>query len=195
MPDTVASPVEPARPSPAPRRRRIVVGLLLGFILLAGAGATAGYLAFVNKDRADDWEARALELDRNVAELEAALLERTDQLNARTEELNAMSAKVLDAEEAIGRSEADVRSLERRQRQLANEKAQVEDARAALEVQTDAIANVASAFITCKEGLVELLNYVLAEDYATASAVYPRIDGYCDTADNALNGYLARHGD
>ena len=112
-----------------------------------------------------------------------------------------MAARVEQAQRAITRSEADVRSLERRQRRLANEKAQVEDARAQLALERDAIAeeadvlgNVAAAFVTCKNGLVELLNYVLADNDGAAAAIVGRVDGDCEVAEGELSSYIAAYG-
>jgi septal ring factor EnvC (AmiA/AmiB activator) len=173
----------------------VIAALAAGFLLLGIAGGVAGYLAWTNRERADDWAARAAELERAVESLNAVLVERTGDLNERTEELNAMAGKVRRAERAISRSESDVQALERRQRQLANEKAQVEDARAAVASEAAAIEDVANAFITCNDGLVELLNYVLAEDYGSADATYPRVDSDCDVAEGELSAYLADYGE
>jgi septal ring factor EnvC (AmiA/AmiB activator) len=176
------------------RRRLIISGLCLAVFMLVAAGGVAGYLAHSNKQRADQWADHAFLLQENLGSLEAELEERTGDLNQRTEDLNAMASKVQEAETAITRSEADVRSLEKRQRRLANEKAQVEDARAELAVQTGALEDVASAYIDCKSGLIELLNYILADDYATANAIVASVDGDCAHADDSLSGYLARYG-
>lgn len=178
----------------AARPRLVIAALAAGFLLLGVAGGVAGYLAWTNRERADDWAARAGQLERAVESLNAVLVERTGDLNERTEELNSMAAKVRRAERAISRSESDVRALERRQRQLANEKARVEDARAAVTSEAAAIEDVANAFITCNDGLVELLNYVLAEDYGSADAAYPRVDGDCEEAEGELSAYLAAYG-
>jgi TolA-binding protein len=187
---------EPPQRTPSRRGRPLLIGALaLAFLLVAVAGSVAGYVAWENRERADRWEGRADELERNVRSLNAILVERSDALNERTEELNAMAAKVRRAERAVSRSEADVRSLEDRQRQLANEKAQVEDARAALAAEAKALEDVATAFITCKNGLVELLNSVLEEDFATASSISDRVDGQCETAEGELSAYLAAYGE
>ena len=188
------APAEPATRRVLTRRWLIVSGLCLGVFLLVAAGGMAGYLAHSNKQRADQWADHASLLQEDLDSLEAELGARTDDLNQRTEDLNAMASKVQQAETAIARSEADVRSLERRQRRLANEKAQVEDARAELAVQTGALEDVASAYIDCKSGLIELLNYILADDYATANAVVASVDSDCAYADDSLSGYLARYG-
>ena len=195
---------------PSPRRRRVLVGALaLAVVFAVGAAAGAGYLAYENRDRADRWQARAADLERQVESLNDVLVERSQTLNERTEELNEMAAKVRRAERAVARSEADVLALERRQRQLANEKAQVEDARAALALERDqlegqasslaeereALAGVAVAFITCKNGLEELLDHVLAEDFGAASAVSGQIGTDCDTAESELDAYIADYGE
>jgi septal ring factor EnvC (AmiA/AmiB activator) len=176
------------------RRRLLLGGIALAFVLLVAAGASAGYLAWTNKVRADDWESLAAQLELNIAELEDNLDVRTEELNERTEDLNQMAAKVTAAEQLIERSEADVKRLERRQRQLANEKAQVEDARAALALETETIADVASGQIDCRRGLEELLFYVANQDYFAANAILRRVRADCNTADAALDAYLARYG-
>lgn len=183
-----------AGPGRSRRRHVLVAGLVLVFAVLVTAGATAGYLAWTNKSRADDWQARAELLEGNVEALDEVVLARTEDLNERTEELNRMAAKVQQAERAIARSEQDVRSLERRQRRLASEKAEVEDARAVLALEAEAIEDVASAYIDCKNGLTELLNYVLAEDYATAGTIVERVDADCVAAEGTLESYLAAYG-
>jgi hypothetical protein len=182
-------------PPGSPWRRRLLLGgMVFVLLLLVSAGATAGYLAWTNKARADDWQSLATQLEADIAELEADLTERTEELNERTEDLNEMAAKVTAAERLIERSEADVKRLERRQRQLANEKAQVEDARAALALQTAAIEDVASAQIDCRAGLAELLSYVVYEDYFTANAILGRVRADCDSADAALDAYRLTYG-
>lgn len=177
------------------RRRNWVVGAaILILVLLVSAGALAGYVAWTNMVRADDWQARSARLQENVDALDEAVAERTKALNQRTTDLNAMAEKVADAERAIDRSEADVKRLERRQRKLAAEKADVEDARAALALQTAAIEDVASSYISCKNGLSQLLRYVLDENYYAASAIVYRVDADCATAEDALQRYLANYG-
>ncbi|MGH3022603.1 MAG: hypothetical protein ACRDNI_03010, partial [Gaiellaceae bacterium] len=179
----------------SPRRRLLLVGgLVLAFLLLTAAGAGAGYVAWTNKARADDWQARAELLQGNVEALDEVVLARTEDLNERTEELNQMASKVRNAEDAVARSEGDVRSLERRQRRLASEKAEVEDARAALALEAGAIEDVASAYIDCKNGLAQLLNYVLAEDFSAAGTIVGQVDSDCTAAETTLESYLATYG-
>jgi chromosome segregation ATPase len=152
-------------------------------------GGAAGYLAWTNKSRADDWHAQAVKLQADSNRLQAALDQRTKTLNERTEDVNTLAAKVADADEAIQRSEGDVKRLERRQRQLAAEKANVEDARAALALQAVALEDVASAYITCKQGLTQALGYIAANDYYGLSAIANGVDADCAAADNALRSY------
>lgn len=171
--------------------RFVLIGTVLALVIL---GSSAGYLAWSNKARADDWEARSEQLENTAAELDRSLDSRTKTLNERTVELNGLAEKVADAEVAIERSEADVKRLERRQRQLAAEKADVEDAEAALALQTNAIEGVAAAYVRCKGGLTTLLQYVLAEDYLNASVIAPSVESDCSNADSALQSYLADYG-
>lgn len=166
---------------------RLLVGILAAGLLFALAGS--GYLAYSNKDRADRWERRTVALERNVDELNGLLVERTNTLNARTRELNRMAITVKSQQRALERSEADVSSLSERQRALAAEKAAVEDSRAQLAVQASALGDVADAFVDCKDDLVELLGYVLRDDYFSADAVIDRVIGDCQYAESALSSY------
>jgi septal ring factor EnvC (AmiA/AmiB activator) len=193
--------VEGPGKAPSQQGRRLVpAAVALAVFLLAAAAGVAGYLAWESKSRADRWEARAGELERNVSSLNEVLVERSEALNERTEELNAMAATVRRAERAVSRSEADVRALERRQRELADEKAQVEDARAQLALQREELADralalrgVADALVTCNSGLVQLVNYVLAEDFAAADAIYEGTNADCQAAEDELSAYNAAY--
>jgi hypothetical protein len=176
-------------PTPTGRRRgRIALVVAVLLLLLAGL-AGSGYLVVSNRDRAERWEDRAFQLERNVDQLNGLLVERSNILNARTGELNRMATKVRRQQGALQRSEADVSSLERRQRALAAEKADVEDSRAQLAVQAAALENVADAFVDCKDGLVDLLNYVLDEDFFSATAVVSGVASDCNYAESALSDY------
>ncbi|MGH3010853.1 MAG: hypothetical protein ACRDMY_03255 [Gaiellaceae bacterium] len=190
----MAAPEPFDRPDPRTRRRLIWSALALLLLLVVGVAGVAGYWAHENKKRADRWEARAAELELSVASLNELLGERSQALNERTQELNAMAVKVRQAERSIVRSEADVRSLERRQRQLADEKAQVEDARAQLALERDALGAVITAAVECNSGMNELLDYVLADDFASANAAYPAINTDCRQADSELSSYLSVYG-
>lgn len=177
-----------------PRRRRLWIALALGAsLLLIATLAGSGYLALSNKSRADRWEGRALTLERNVDQLNGLLVARSNTLNARTRELNRMAGKVRQQQSSLRRSEADVSSLEQRQRALAAEKAEVEDSRAQLAVQAASLENVADAFVDCKDGLVELLGYILDEDYYSTNVVISRVSSDCGYAESALSDYNATY--
>lgn len=169
--------------------RAALFGALAAAVVLVAALGSAGYLAWTNKDRADRWEERSTALERNVSTLNRLLVDRSNRLDSRTRELNRMAAKVRKQGDALSQSEADVSSLERRQRELANEKAQVEDDRAALTVQASSLEDVAGAFVDCKDGLVDLLGYILDEDYFSARAVLDDVDSDCGYAESALATY------
>jgi hypothetical protein len=184
-------------PAVAPKRwrRRLWISLLiLGFVALAGFGAGGGYLAWQNSERATLWQERALRLERNVTQLNKVLSDRSSTLNERTRELNGMAVKARTAQRALRRSESDVASLSRRQRELANEKAQVEDARASLAVEATALRGVASATIDCKDGVVELLSYVLNDDYDSANYYVDGVRSDCDYAEETLQTYNSTYG-
>ena len=170
-----------------------MLSVLFGIAALVVAGG-ASYLAYDNLERADDWEARAFRLERNTEQLNGLLTERSTQLNERTSELNRLAATVARQQSALSRSESDVASLTERQRRLAAEKARVEDERAQLQVQASALDEVASAFVGCKDGLVELLGYVLDDDFASANVIVDRVSTDCDYAESSLASYRARYG-
>ena len=175
--------MRPREDESARRLRRALVTLT---IVALAALAGVGFVAWSNYDRAKRRERRAVRLQHNADELNSLLIDRSDRLNARTRELNAMALKVTEAENTIVRSEADVSALEQRQRALANEKAQVEDERAAMAEERDAITHVASAYITCKNGLVDLLQYVTNGDYTSASYYADSVDSDCSDAEASL---------
>jgi hypothetical protein len=177
------------------RGRLKVAAIVTSYGLLLGALALTGYLAWTNYDRADRWERRASTLERNVRSLNDLLVVRSAGLNARTREVNAMAAKVKSARRALLRSEADVATLARRQRELANEKAQVEDARAQLAAETTALEDVASAFIDCKDGLIDVLGYIADDEYYLANAYYDEVSADCSSAEDALATYHASYGE
>jgi hypothetical protein len=172
--------------------RRLVIAIgALGLVLVV---LSESYLVFSNKSRADRWQARSAALERNVDGLNRLLVMRSSQLNARTRELNRMGHKVRKEQQALKRSQADVSQLARRQRELANEKAQVEDSRAGLVVQAAALEGVSSAFANCKDGLVDLLDYVLNDDYVSAEAIVDSVGSECQYAENSLADYRASYG-
>jgi hypothetical protein len=190
VPELVVPAVAPAR-----WRRRLWVSLLvLVFVALAGFGGAAGYLAWQNSERATLWQERAVRLEGNVVQLNSVLSDRSSTLNERTRELNTMAVKARAAQRALRRSESDVASLARRQRELANEKAQVEDARAAVAAEATALRGVASATIDCKNGVVELLGYVLNDDYDSASYSVDDVRADCDYAAETLQNYNSTYG-
>jgi hypothetical protein len=177
------------------RRKRFAwAAAALAVLLLATGVGVLGYLTWSNYERADRWRDRSLTLQRNVRSLNELLVVRSRSLNARTRELNAMAAKVRRTNNALLRSEQDVTSLARRQRELANEKAQVEDARAELAAESAKLGAVADAFIDCKNGLVEVLEYVAVDDYASLEYVIPEVRDDCQSAEFQLSDYNAVYG-
>lgn len=195
-PTVVQAPRRPVPTAPVARTRApwwAILAVLLAIAALIVAGG-ASYLAYDNLQRADDWEARAFRLERNTEQLNGLLSERSTQLNERTSELNTLAATVARQQSALSRSESDVASLTERQQRLAAEKARVEDERAQLQIQASALDGVASAFVDCKDGLVELLGYVLDDDFASAGVIVDRVSADCDYAENSLASYRARYG-
>jgi hypothetical protein len=191
----------PPRPVPIPderhgahdRRQLALVGLAVAVALLVVALAGTSYLALTNKSRAGEWEDRTLVLERHVDGLNGLLVERSNLLDARTRELNRMATTVERQQSALSRSEADVSTLEERQRELANEKAQLEDSRAQLAIQATALENVAEGFLDCNSGLVQLLGYLVDEDYGSANAVFDGVVADCQRAEGSLADYNATY--
>jgi hypothetical protein len=175
-----------------PRPRTVVT--VLALLLLAALAGGASTLAYLNAERAQDWKLRAERLDLNAAELNRLLIDRSEQLNQRTRDLNSSAQAVRDARAALRRSELDVASLSSRQRALANEKAQVEDEREQLEVQRAALETVAGSYITCKNGLVDLVRAVANDDWDWIDWYYDGIAAACDAAEGALDSYLTSYG-
>jgi septal ring factor EnvC (AmiA/AmiB activator) len=156
--------------------------------------ASAVYVALDNKGRADRWEDRAFQLERNTDQLNGLLVERSTQLNERTSELNALAAKVTRQQSALARSESDVETLSARQRELAAEKAAVEDSRAALALQSTALEGVADALVACNAGLFELFGYVVAGDRGSADTIVDSVSASCTLADARFGDYRSRYG-
>ena len=181
-----AAPLGNAAGGAAHRRRATRIAIVLAVAAPTAAAGAASWVAFTNKDRADRWEARSSQLQSNVYALNALVIRRTALLNARGAQLNVMARKVTRAQNALSRSEGDVASLEVRQRQLANEKAQLEDERAAL-------TEVASAFITCKGDLENVIQAVGNSDYAWIETYADTIDSECSSADSSLQSFLAAY--
>jgi hypothetical protein len=173
------------------RWRFVWIGSLA--LLVAVCGGLA-YLAWSNHDRAERWEVRSTRLERNAEALNTLLIQRSTSLNARTRELNGMAAKVRRATTALQRSEQDVASLARRQRQLANEKAQIEDKRAELAAESAKLGSFADAFIDCKGRLIDILQYVVNDDYASANYYFPDVQSSCQGAEDELADYNATYG-
>jgi TolA-binding protein len=169
------------------RRRLRLAVVIVSVLVIAAALGLLGVLAWTNYDRANRWEQRAAQLDRNITALNEVVIKRSEQLNARTREVNEMARTVTRAERALERSEDDVAQLSQRQRELANEKAQLEDAQAALQ-------QAASAFATCKGGLIDLIAYVVQDDYASANYYVDQVNANCNYADQAFSDYLTRYG-
>lgn len=160
-------------------------------VLVAAASA---YVAYDNRNRAEDWEERVFRLERNTEQLNGLLVERSTQLNERTRELNKVATTVTRQQNALVRSESDVQNLTARQRQLAAEKAAVEDSRAALAQQSAVLEDVADTLVSCNSGLFELFGYVVEGDRASANAIVGEVSEACALAESRFAGYRARYG-
>jgi TolA-binding protein len=182
--------MEPEQPDVRTRRGLRIAALVVGSLALAAliaAGGVAAYLARSNADRARRWETRSLLAEHNAHELNGLLVERTADLNVRIRQLNQMAGKVESSQSALSRSESDVTSLVERQRELANEKAQLEDQQAAL-------ADVATAYRQCKDGLATAIDHILANDLAWVQKHADSIDSVCGNADDSFAGYQQAFG-
>lgn len=177
---------------------RWIVLTLAVFLLAAVAGI--GYFAWENRDRADEWQERAETLEKQADRLNLLLVARSDELNERTELANELAEKLAGARAAFARSESDVVALERRQRELANEKAQVEDQRAALALEAERLAeqrsaleDIASAYVTCKDEVIDLVNAATREDYAYFNSRVDGVNADCQYADALADDYTATY--
>ena len=56
------------------------------------------------------------------------------------------------------------------------------------------LGSVADAFIDCKDGLIDVLQYVVAEDYSSASYYWPNVNSNCQSAESELADYNANYG-
>src|SRR4051812_11145011 len=154
--------------------------IAVAIVGLGGAAAYFVYAAKENRDAAQQWQSRAGRLERT-------LTARTHQLNTRTDALNRTAG-------ALRRSEADVSELESRQRQLASEKAQVEDARGALELQTQSLARIAGEQRDCTSQLSELLNRYAAQDYEWVDANADAVSATCQQAGDDFATFQSQFG-
>ncbi len=179
------APPEEDAVSPTRRSARVAVAATLVLVLLGLAGG-ASYLAYVNRQRADRWQARANTFRREVDVLDSVVIHRTALLNARGRQLNKMAAKVQSASSALSQSEGDVANLEQRQRELANEKAQLED-------QHVALTGVAAAYVNCKTDLSNALSAVANQDWSWIDANAVAVQGDCNQADDALQAYESNY--
>ena len=167
----------------------VAIALAFAFAL-----AGVGWLAYTNKTRADDWEARAFRLERNTEQLNGLLVERSTLLNERTREVNQIAKRFARQNTALTRSESDVETLTDRQRQLAAEKAALEDSRASLAIQATALDGVANELVACNDGLFELLGHMAQGNQAAVSALIDGVAADCDSAEQSFAEYRARYG-
>jgi TolA-binding protein len=153
-------------------------------VVLAAVAGWAIFAMHANEQRARSWQRRAQKLEANSKQLEALLAARTRLLNERIDQLNRIAGKLKLSQVALNQSQGDVSSLEERQRQLANEKAQLQD-------QQRGLDNVAGAYVTCKQDLVQLLSDV-ANGYDTTYS-YGTANTDCTNADTSLQRYLSAY--
>jgi len=165
-------------------RRRVTVLLCVVVLLLAGVAGWALYAMHTNEQRAVSWERRAVRLQANATQLESLLAARTRLLNQRIDQMNGLARKLKVSQVALGQSQGDVSSLETRQRELANEKAQLQD-------QQRTLDEVAGAYVTCKQDLIQLLSDV-GNGYDTTSS-YNTANTDCTYADDSLQGYVGAY--
>jgi hypothetical protein len=194
--DPATEVVQERTSPPAPARRArawpIVATLIAAVAVVVAAGSA--YIAWDNRNRASDWEARAFRLERNTEQLNGLLVERSTQLNERTRELNTIAGKVTRQQNALARSESDVETLSDRQRELAAEKAAVEDSRAELALQSAALERVADALVQCNQGLFQLFGYVVSGDGGAADAIVDGVSADCRLAESRFAQYRFRYG-
>ena len=170
-----------------------ILAIALALAALAAVGAL-GWATKTNNDRAERWRQRTIAAEEVVEGQRIVIGQRSQELNRRTTQVNRLAAKLRATRAALQRSEGDVSSLSRRQRELANEKARVEDERRQLQAQQAALTTVASAFIDCNEGLFDVLDAVLDEDWSWVSLYVRDRLSPCSDAEARLDSYLERFG-
>ena len=184
LPSTAgAAPVEHNARRFLSRKRALILLSAIAVVLAAVAG-WAIFAMHANEQRALSWQRRAQKLQANSTQLEALLTARTSLLNQRIDQLNRLAGRLRVSQVALNQSQGDVSSLEERQRQLANEKAQLQD-------QQRALDNVAGAYVSCKQDLVQLLADV-ANGYDTTYP-YGTANTDCTNADTSLQSYLSAY--
>ena len=120
--------------------------------------------------------------------------QRTQALNRRTTQVNKLADRLRDTRTALRRSEGYVSTLACRQRELANEKARVEDERRQLQSQQAALETVATDFLSCNNGLVDVLSAVLDEDWDWVLYYGRSRLASCTDASESLDSYQRRFG-
>jgi DNA-binding transcriptional MerR regulator len=176
----------PTVPSKRRMRRREKVFIALIVLLLLAVGGV-GTIAYLNGDRATDWQTRAETLQADVEQLNGIVVRRTDELNRRVLQLNTTGVKLKQTQSALRRSESDVTDLSARQRKLANEKAQLEDQKAALE-------RVSSDMADCTDQLVQLVGWLANEDWYSVQAYVNDVADTCGNAQAGLESYQSTYG-
>lgn len=119
----------PSSARPAGRRRW---GLVLRGVAVGAAVAVPSYLAWFNLDVGQQWQARSVAAEADVASLETE----NDQLET----------DLSDLRQVLYSSERDVGRLEERVAELASEKAEVEDERETANAVAERITEVAIAY-------------------------------------------------
>jgi hypothetical protein len=164
------------------RSWRVLGGVLLTVAMIAMVGAVV-YFALddrSNRRSAQQWRARAIDLQR-------VLDARTVQLAQRTHALTVASGQ-------LGTLGGQVGTLDQRTRTLASEKAQLEDQRALLQARADALTKVAQEETACSNGLSQAIPHIESQDRVWLNVNGPVIDQTCRRAQNDLNTFNAKYG-
>ena len=161
---------------PTHRTAVVVLSVLLGLALAAGAGLT-WYLLKVNaawQEHSQQWEALAEQHGADLAQAQS-------DLEVTRTELAAVHDQLATAQQRIT--------------QLADEKAQLGDESAAQQQLTDyqaristAAGQVATALATCIDGQQQLVTYLedpASWDPSSLATYRQQVDDYCDSARNA----------
>lgn len=160
---------------------RVLGSVLLTAAMIATVGAVVYFAldAHSNRRSAQEWRARAVELQH-------VLDARTIQLAQRTHALTVASGQ-------LGTLGGQVGTLDQRTRALASEKAHVEDQRALLQARSDALTKVAQEETACSNGLSQAVPHIAAQDSAWLNVNGPVIDKACQQAQNDLNAFNAKY--
>lgn len=192
VPIDVPTAVEPATP---PDRRWLKIVAVIIMLAVLAAVAVWGWTQYSS---AADWEARAGDLDIELASTQSELVDTQASLAETQGLLSETEAQLAKVEKQSTAAEAQVEALDAQVATLANTKAQVEDERAQLSAVLATAPGVTTALRACAASniavSVELLDVIKGYPYRSFSGVERSLDDasvICDDAVGQANAFEA----